>query len=164
MAKWQPSPGQRVVLCCRVSWVNQHRRGNLTDQESYLRQIAESQGMIVVGVVKYVGSDWDPIWLSRAAHIAQQHGAILVAECANRFIRHLAYAGEDWLDNVAREVELDELRSYTEGVPLATLVPPGAPSRSALIKRGQTCKGRRGGRRIRGYQGCGPLICPLLDH
>jgi hypothetical protein len=102
--------------------------------------------VIVVAVVIHVGSGWDPCWLSRAAHIAQQHGAILVAECANRFIRHPAYAGEGWLDNVAREVELDELRFFTDGVPLATLVPPGEASRGATIKRGQWCKDRRGGR------------------
>jgi hypothetical protein len=84
--------------------------------------------------------------LSRAAHIALQHGAILVAECANRFIRHPAYAGKAWLDNVAREVELDELRFYTDGLPLATLLALEGPTRGELIKRGQTCKGNHGGR------------------
>jgi hypothetical protein len=143
---WQPSPGQRVVLCCRVSGRTQDKRGNLADQESQLRHVANRHGVFVVGVVEYVGSGYDPCWLARAADIAKQRDATLVAECTNRFVRHAAYQGEGWLDDVAREVELEELRFCTDGVPLATLVPPGEVSRGALIKRGQRYKDRRGGR------------------
>ncbi len=120
ITQWQPYRGQQVVLCCRVSERTQDHNGNLADAENGLCQIAESHGVIVVDVVRYVGSGCDPIWLARAAAIAKQHGAILVAESANRFIRHPAYAGEGWLDNVAREVELDELRFCTDGVALGT--------------------------------------------
>ncbi|NLF72082.1 MAG: helix-turn-helix domain-containing protein [Candidatus Anammoximicrobium sp.] len=142
-------PGDNVILCCRVSGCTQKRRNNLSDQEANLRQAVEQRGAVVVDVVKYVGSGWDPSWLRKPARQATEAGEKLVAESTNRFIRHLDYHSDNNPDAQASESDLEELRLWTLDVPLVTALDPDATpgqERAYEIDRGRRQKGKKGGR------------------
>ena len=85
----------------------------------------------------------------RAAAYAAKHDAVLVFESTDRAIRHPDYHSRANPNAQARDVDLEELRQWTDGVPLFTLLPPNATSgevRAYQTKRGQATKGRKGGR------------------
>lgn len=109
-------PGDKVILCCRVSSHEQNRRRNLEDQETNLRREMEKRGAVVVHVRKYEGSGVDPIWPAGAAAMAKEQGAKLVAETTDRFIRHPSYHSKKRPDLQAHGMHLDKLRLCTEGV------------------------------------------------
>jgi len=142
-------PGDKVVLCCRVSTYEQGRTEKLTRQVAYLRQEMERREAAVVYVIRHVGSGRNPYWLAKAVVIAKEHGAKLVAESTSRFIRHPGYHSvQNWTAQ-ARDVDLEDLRWWTKGMTLVTLLNPDASpadERSYQSKRGQRAKGRKGGR------------------
>jgi hypothetical protein len=145
-------PGDKVVLWVRVSGRAQRRRGNLKDGESFLRaQVAKCQGG-VVAVVTHVGAGWEPACLARlskAAVIARQHGAILLAETTDRFVRHPSYHSKLRSHLQASDVDVEELLFAVGDVPLMTFLHPDASPvqvRSYQRRRGQQQKGRKGGR------------------
>ncbi len=143
------TPGDLIVLALRKS--GRERGFNLDDAESNLRRAVESKGGVVVEVVRHVGSGFYPFWVARAAAISKQHGATLLAESTDRFIRHPGYHSNDFADAQAREVELLELERDADGVRLMTHLHPDATPRevrSYQSKRGQREKGRMGGRPI----------------
>jgi len=146
-------PGDAVVLACRVSSRQQDHTGNLTAQERYLRAEIAARRADVVGVVKYVGSGFDPLWVARAARRAKQHNATkIVAIATDRLIRHPDFkaTGNDWERNArAHTDDLEKLKWYAGSVELVTLMPPDAPLSEcmALYKKiGQQIKNRKGGR------------------
>ncbi len=159
-------PGDRVVLCCRVSACHpgskQVRNKNLDDQEANLRRAVESKGAIGVGVVKHKGSGIDSYWLGYAVHLAKTLDAILLAESTDRFTRTSIYHSNDKPDAQAGLHEFENLEYSTRGVRLMThLVPDASPSevRSYQRKRGRKEKGQYGGRpekRLRGPYGPRP--------
>ena len=137
-------PGDRVILCCRVSGHVQDRNGNLRDQEKNLRKRAAELGACVIDVETYVGSGRDAYWLIRPALKARERGAKLYAESTDRFIRHPDYHSKTYPDAQARDFELQELQTLTLGVPLLTdLHPDSSPSevRGFQRRRGQAAKG-----------------------
>jgi len=147
-AAQQLGPGDRIVLCCRVSACEQNRNGNLDDSEANLRRRAEALGVCVVGSYRHVGSGYDPWWVGRAAAMASELRAKLFAESPDRFIRSPKYSKTSQ-DAQAREVDLRYLAWWANGVPLVTdLEPDATPSetRSYQRKRGQRLKGKPGGR------------------
>jgi hypothetical protein len=142
-------PGDRVILCCRVSHHTQNQKGNLDNQEENLRGELERLGAVVVEVVRHEGPGWDGRWLVRAAAKAMKHGAKLVAESTNRFVRSLEYHSKKNPDAQASEEDLYALRCWTTGVTLVTLLDPDATAaeeRSYQTIRGQRAKDRKGGR------------------
>ena len=145
-------PGDRVVLCCRVSTRQQNHRGNLTAHERHLRAEIAARRAEVVGLVRYVGSGCDPLWVSRAAAIAKPHHAKLVALTTDRFVRHPDYksTGSDYERNARANTEaLEDLKRYVGGVELVTLVDPDAPLATCMgvMRRvGQQVKWNPGGR------------------
>jgi DNA invertase Pin-like site-specific DNA recombinase len=142
-------PGDKVVLCCRVSGREQNRKRNLKDQETNLRRVVEECEATVVDVATHVGPGWDTDWLLRAAEAARRYGAKLLAESTSRLIRHPCYNSKSWPTAQARDSDLYDLRWATEGVTVVTVVSPDAtPSeeRSHYTKRGQQEKSRKGGR------------------
>jgi hypothetical protein len=135
-------PGDKAVLCIRVSRWEQNRTLKLKRQELNLRAAVEHMGAIVVAVEAHVGPGWDPGWLVRPAAIATRHGAVLVAETTSRFIRSSAYSKTNQ-DAQAREPELIDLRRCTEGVTLMTILDPDAlpgEERAYQTKRGLKIK------------------------
>ena len=145
--KYDLKPGDRVILCLRVS--RRQNRGNLKDQEANLRRRMKMLGVIVIAAYRRVRSGCDPGWLVIPALHAKKVGAKLVAETADRFIRHPYYHSNDNPNLQASENELRDLKFFTFGVPLLTLLAPNASPRkvrSYQRKRGQQGKGRRGGR------------------
>jgi hypothetical protein len=142
-------PGDRVVLCCRVSACTQDHNRNLQDQAANLRERAEYFGVQVIWVKKYVGSGIDPDWLAWPAWFAKGNQAKLFAETTDRFIRHLRYHSKTNPDAQARDPDLQDLQLCTQGVTLVTDLHPDASPREARSyhrKRGQKFKGNHGGR------------------
>ena len=144
-------PGNRVVLCCRVSGHVQEKNKNLADQEKHLRERAKRLGAEVAEVVSYQGPGADPYpyWLVRARLLAERHGAKLLAETTDRLVRHPLYHSANHPDLQAREADLREMQRLTKGIIIATdLNPDASPEevRSYQRKRGQEMKGNCGGR------------------
>jgi hypothetical protein len=141
-------PGDKVVLFCRVSACMQNHNGNLLDSEVHLQERAKQLGANVVGVVRHVGPGWDPSWLATVAKRARQFDAKIFAETTDRLIRNPLYSKERQ-DLQAREIDLQDLRSWTEGVVLVTdLHPDASPveTRGYQRRRGQSMKNNKGGR------------------
>jgi DNA invertase Pin-like site-specific DNA recombinase len=148
-AKSEIKPGDKVVLCCRVSHCTQNHNGNLRDQEARLRRCMKKVGAVVMAVCTHVGSGVDKWSVLQAATEAREHGAKLVAESTDRFIRHEDYHSSKNPDAQARETDLEDLGYLTRGVTLSTLLHPDATParvRSFQRKRGQWAKGHKGGR------------------
>ena len=151
--KWAPdviAKGTKVVIAARVSTGQQNRRQNLADQVGHLsRWVADSGALVVGDPVEHVGSGADPSWLPGAALLARQHGAVILAESVDRLIRNPDFNPKTCPDAQPREADLEELRVWTDGVILATLIHPNATPaeiRSFQRRRGQEAKGHRGGR------------------
>ena len=142
-------PGDRVILCPRVSRCVQQRNKNLADQEQNLRAEAERLRAKVVGVERHVGSSYDPTWLSRALALAEKKAAKLLFESTDRIIRTPAFHSSRSPNSRPTELDFKMLRQYADSVTLTTVLHPDAtPSevRSYQRKRGQKAKGRKGGR------------------
>jgi DNA invertase Pin-like site-specific DNA recombinase len=140
-----------VVLYCRVSGWAQFRRGNAEDQEAYLRQLLEPLGIEVVEVFKEVGPGWDLCrsQISEAIASARKHGAVVLAESPDRFLRSEHFHSKENQDALPTEAQFEELGRLADGVVLATYLPPDATPaevRSYQRKRGQQIKNRKGGR------------------
>lgn len=139
--------GDKVVLCCRKSHMD--KNGSLPDQENHLRQMAERLGATVVAVVAFEGSGRDPYWIARAAAIAKQQGAVLLAECTNRFTRHFSFDPTvKWKAKLqASDFELSDLAWWADGVPLVThLAPDAAPNEERAYQTRRRAAHKRGGR------------------
>jgi hypothetical protein len=128
--------------------------GNLNDQKAtVLRELARL-GIPVIAVYKKIEPGWrlelcpERASLAAAAQRARKHGAILVAESTSRFIRNIDWTTDNQ-DAVPTKEEFEQLTNLTGGVPLATILYPGASSgeeRGYQSRRGQVAKGRKGGR------------------
>lgn len=141
-------PGDKVILCCRVSERAQDHSGTLKRQERYARAEMARREIEVVGVKTHVGSGVDPSWLTSAAAQAERLGAKLIATDATRFIRHPGYTNRDQSPQ-ARDSELGDLKFATLGVPLVTLLHPDATSsecRAFETRIGKDAAGNSGGR------------------
>jgi hypothetical protein len=86
----------------------------------------EPRGAVLVGLDAVVASGFDPIWLGFAAAKAKGRGAdCVVVESPNRALRHPHYGGRrQWLQ--PREGDWEDLPALTEGVPVVSVVDPGA--------------------------------------
>ncbi len=140
-----------VVLWCRVSARVQARTGNASDQEANLRRALQRLGIPVVAAFLHVGPGWDLHGgrLAQAVQRAREHGAILVAETTDRFLRHPGYHSRENPDARPTEAQFRELARLAGGVVLAThLDPDASPAevRRYQALRGQQAKGSRGGR------------------
>lgn len=142
----------KVVIYCRVSSLEQYRSGNLDDQLSNVRRTLERLGVTVVGVFREIATSYelehpsDRPALVAAVECAKQHGAIVVAESTSRYLRSAAF-DKFHQDALPTVVHFERLKRLTNAAALATLVHPDAEDeRSYQTKRGQTEKGRKGGR------------------
>lgn len=149
-AKYALKPGDLVVIWCRVSGYTQHRRKNLRDQEQSLRRYAEARGAIVIDVVSVVESGFESWSLSDAARIAQKHGAKVLAETTDRYIRHPMFHSR--LRPHLQPLETHFRTNFhflKDRATFMTVEDPDAPlskCRGRQIKRGQQAKNRKGGR------------------
>lgn len=144
-------PGDKFVLCCRVSTSEQDRHGNLERQEQHLRLLVEDKGGVVLGVFSEPYTGFDPSWLYEATRLARAHGATLLARSTDRFVRHGRFKSTDPVrcQRQAGQHELEDLESWTHGVRLMTVAHPNATPAEvqALVARiGQQLSGRAGGR------------------
>jgi len=141
--------GDRVVICVRVSRRAQFAKGNLADQERNLRRAAADRGARVVHVISCVGPGWDTAWLVPAFAIARENGAKLFFESVSRLVRSRRYHSIDAPNEEPTDQQFEELRNPSEGVTIISLCDPNstpAEERGFQSARGQTAKGRKGGR------------------
>ena len=147
-AKSEIRPGDKVILFCRVS--DRSQEANLDDQEANLRWVVEKRGAKVLDPpIRKVKKGWDISWLNEPAARAREHGAKLLAETPNRFIRPRVYDSRYNQDAQASEEDLELLRTLTEGVILVTDLHADATAgeeRAYEIERGHRAKGNKGGR------------------
>jgi len=147
--KFNIKSGDLVWLVCRVSEHVQRRNKNDDGQATFLRKEVKQRGGVVVGVTKITISGFHPYWLAKAAALAKQHGAILLAETTDRYVRHPFYHSAAWPSAQARHTDLDVLAYYADGADLMTFLDPEATPRevrSQQSKRGQWAKDNKGGR------------------
>jgi hypothetical protein len=143
------APCDPLILCARVSTLAQARAGNLKDQVSNLRRIAEERGATVIDVFEHIGPGWDCEWLVPPIDAAKKQGAKLFAESLSRIVRSKSYHPVWDPEAQPSDEQLHRLHDMSDGVPLVTVVAPAAPAneeRGYQSKRGQECKSRRGGR------------------
>ena len=130
-------PGDRVVICARKSC--RSRRESLPRQAQNLRSAAQERGLVVVDVVEHTGPGWSCHWLQHAAKIAKAHEAVLIAESPNRFVRSDHYHSVTNPTAQASALELEQLKMWTRGVPMYTVLHPDATfeqERSYETRRG----------------------------
>lgn len=144
-------PGDRVILCLRLSKRQQARNENFGSQEAFLRAEMEKRGAIVVDVIRRVRSGTDPGWIAYASVLAKKHGTKLVAVSADRFIRNSRFESNvAWKQELrATELELKELERAADGVKLVTILHPDAPLEECLRiaqMNGRNHKDKKGGR------------------
>lgn len=138
-----------VILFIRVSGRGQ--KEHLAHVESLLRRELERRGFKVVGVFKEIatGSSDDRTTLELAILEAERLGAILVAESANRFIRHPEFHPQTNPDRLPSVFDFERLMVMAGNVKLATLHHPDTHWKAVLgfqSKRGQQGSGNYGGR------------------
>jgi DNA invertase Pin-like site-specific DNA recombinase len=138
-----------VLLYCRVSEREQHRRGNAKDQEKVLWRKCKKFGIGFSGVVRDIGPGWDVSGgsLPVAIKFARKHRSIVLAESTDRFLRHHEFHSIDNPNAVPTEEQFAELHRLAHGVVLATLFHPDKPwkeVRSLQTKRGQRRKAKGG--------------------
>ena len=154
----------KVVLYCRVSRCWQSKNGNLEDQKRYLlRMIRKYEKKYhvkveIVAVIFETASGWssDRIELEIASLIAKEHNAILVAESSCRFVRSKRFHSNKKPDVLPTIYEYENLIRDTEGVTLATIIPPDKSwkrTKAYQAKRGQRIKRHKGGRPRKKYPG-----------
>ncbi len=143
-------PGDRFIICARVSTEQQFQDGNLRDQVERLRQIVAERGATVIDVVDFVGPGSFTYWLRDAAEKARKVHANLLAESPCRLVRPIGWRPQNPVDTLVEDFR--KLQRATEGVPLvvALMDSDAAPAvvKSCQTKRGQQEKGRKGGRPV----------------
>lgn len=135
----------RVVLYCRESKDN----GNLADQkEDALKQL-ETLGVEVISTFKEVenGSifNFGRYQFDLAVDCALKENAVIVALSRDRFLRH-RHSDNTNLGEQPTIGELCFFEGALRGVKAATIHDPDKSARGKQTKRGQTSKGKRGGR------------------
>lgn len=152
------SQGGVYVRCTRGSTPSQ--RSHLAEQFSLLEvEVLKRGGVIVTPPelpIGHVGNGKDPSWLTPYARIAKEHGAKLLAESTDRFIRSAEYHPHTHPHVRPSKWDFLRLRICTLGVPLVTLIHPDASYREVRrhqTRRGQIAKGKAGGRPVRELAG-----------
>ncbi len=145
---------KRIFLLARVSTSKQNVTKNARDQIRWMRHEAELRGFEVVGHQRAVTNGSlrdDTIHFELAAKRARELGAVLVAESVDRFIRSPFYHPSEESDTMARLGDFERLKTITGDLKLATFLKPDlhwTKVRGHQSKRGQTEKGKKGGRPV----------------
>jgi hypothetical protein len=150
-------PGALVVLFCRVS--NRERRSHLKRQEQRLRKYCQEHGLVVIAVFYEVRSatpayKWDRTVLERAALVAHEHNATLVALSVDRFIRGPLRKEKTPMPPSALDfhrfqmlIVIEDAEGNVICVPLATLLHPDlglSALRSVYTKMGFAAQSKPG--------------------
>jgi hypothetical protein len=138
-----------VVIWVRVSGRQQKHRRNQTDQCDSVMHAVDAFAIPIIEVVTHIGSGKQiSDTLLHAISVASDHGAALIAESVDRFVRHPDYHSSLNPDAQAGGPELKRLASAASGVSLVTVLHPDTPPnevRSFQRRRGQHAKQQTGG-------------------
>ena len=143
-------PGGKVVIFSRLSTRGQQENHNHSQTINKLKDAVESKGLKLVGMVRCTAPGWSSITrlkLREAAQLAQEHGAVILAESTSRFVRNKSW--KPGYDAETTLYDFERLEIVTDDVPLVTLEDPDKLSdgeRSVQTKRGMYGKGKHGGR------------------
>jgi DNA invertase Pin-like site-specific DNA recombinase len=144
------------VLYCRVSDTKQKREGNLAHQIPYLRRrverLGKEYGVTIEILDEPFGEDIQG-WrlyksyrkeLVKAAKLAREHDAVLVATHTSRFVRNQRYQRYKTLPTVE---DFEQLVALVGGARLATVFQPDRQeARGADTKRGHKARNAKPGR------------------
>jgi len=144
-------PGQRFRLFVRVSSPNE--RKDLPRFVKRLKSLVEKKGGIVTSerafVESVIGFDPEdglfvalPLELRRQALKAKRRGEILLAYDLTRFLRHPKFVFNARPDLRPRLRDLEELRAWTDGCLLMTVLHPNAPLKVLQSARSKGHKGK----------------------
>ena len=139
-------PGFKAVLWVRESARWKDVEGRLDRQEQYDRDYLQRLGVEVVEVCRVVEAGWhnrqgwnrEDYWtwlkidrreLVKAANLARDLGAVLVARDVTRFLRPYGFTSAKMTgpDGVPTVAEFQQLVELVGGVPLATIIHPDVP-------------------------------------
>lgn len=139
----------RVVVFLRVSSREQKRSKSLTCQRRAILNFLNGKNAIVIDVFSAIASGWDEDRhdFIRAVECARKHGAVLLAESADRLLRGEFFKTTQNPPILPREDEWESLARLAEGVTLATLRNPdehwkvtrGYQTRRGLDQRRAKC-------------------------
>ncbi len=145
------SPNRKVVVYHRVSGGGQHNPGSFAWQRRMTKEYVKKRGFEVIDTFENVTCgryfSHRPK-LKKAIALARRHGAIVIAPTRDRFVRAIGYRGPHETD-VPTRGQYEELLRLADGVPLATILPPGnSPDivRSVQSHYGQVAARNKGGR------------------
>ena len=134
-----------IVLWCRVSGRQQDWNKNLADQEANLRSVLVNRRVLRSFRRRGSGQDLDELAVLIA--YSKAHGAVIVAETLDRYVRHPLYTKRH--QNLQATLEqMQELARMAGDVMLFTHLDPDATPkqvRSYQIERGHRIKGQKGG-------------------
>lgn len=154
----------KVVLYCRVSRCWQSENGNLKSQNVYLEKTIQRYrkkndcNIHITTTFKEVASGWedDRTRLIDAARTAKACNAVLVAESTCRFLRSARFHSNKKPGVLPTIYEYESLVNDTQGVTLATIMPPDTAWKDIKgfqAKRGQRSRNSHGGRPRDKYPG-----------
>jgi hypothetical protein len=144
VSPFEVQSGQRFRLFVRVSSPNE--RKDLPRFVARLKAMVKQRGGVVTGkrafVESVIGFDPEdglfvalPLELRRQALKAKRRGEILLAYDLSRFLRHPSFVFNARPDLRPRLRDLEELRDWTEGCRLMTVLHPNAPLSVLQSKR-----------------------------
>ena len=157
-------PGLKVVLYCRVSRCWQSKNGNLKSQNEYLKKTIQRYrkkndcNIHITTTFEEVASGWenDRTQLIDAARTAKVCNAVLVAESTCRFLRSDRFHSNKRPNVLPTIYEYENLVTDTQGVTLATIMPPDTAWKDIKgfqARRGQHSRSNYGGRPKDKYSG-----------
>lgn len=144
--QFHAKPGDKFILCCRVSSRQQKYNENAEDQAKYLRWLTKDTGIIILDTIIHVGPGTNPEWLREPAKLARKKHANLLAETLDRYIRSSKYHSKHNPDAQATKKDICRLLKVTRNMTLMTyLHPHAAPKevRSFQRKRGRWAENSR---------------------
>jgi hypothetical protein len=130
--------GDRVIIWARES--TRMQKHHLREQVASLRREAVRRGLVVVAVVKRVGSGWDSFELIPAVEMVKKLGAVgLLFESPSRVLRDRDYHSVERPDPQPTDADWCWLKRITGDCPLFSLLHPDcspAEERAVQAKRG----------------------------
>lgn len=135
--------GTPVVLYPRVSGRTQARNGSLDRNTAELEEYAARRGAEIVGICPDTGSGMslDRPGLLRAAELAREHNAIILAHNVGRLIRSAEFHRTRNPGAQPTQAEYEALLRTVGGATLATILHPDTPWR--VVRAAETRRGKQ---------------------
>lgn len=138
-----------AIPLCRVSGKMQESKGNLDDQEAFIRKHLERLGITILPAFRWTGKGKETErMLHEAVTEAKRERAVLVPESFDRMMRSQKFDTSFGRNAKATPEELQRVHEILDGVKAYTVYHPDLSASEVIslqTKRGQTAKENRGG-------------------